>query len=120
MMTPLSVRAIVAPFLMLVIGTAVARGADREATRDTSSTLNTPPPKGAIILFDGSKQDAWLSQMDRQWERSDGPADWKVTREGWLEVIPGAGSLISKERFGNFKLHVEFRLPEGDINGGIF
>jgi hypothetical protein len=91
---------------------------------DTNSPFSdaepTAPPKGAIILFDGTNQDAWLSQANKKWEESDGPADWKITEDGALEVVPNAGSLISRERFGDFKLHFEFRLPEGDVNGGVF
>ena len=71
-------------------------------------------------MFDGSNQDAWLSQMDRRWEDSDGPADWKITSEGWLEVVPGAGSLITKQRWRDFQLHFEFCLPAGEQNGGVF
>lgn len=78
------------------------------------------PPPSAVILFDGSNQDAWLSQMDRKWEESDGPADWRITPEGWLEVVPGAGSLITKELWSDFHLHFEFRLPPSAVNGGVF
>lgn len=58
--------------------------------------------------------------MDRQWEQADGPADWQITPEGWLEAVPGAGSLISRERFRDFRMHLEFRLPEGNVNGGVY
>jgi hypothetical protein len=105
-------------FRLLVFVGVAAFGA--ELTADNDTTNNSTLPKGAIILFDGRNQDAWLSQMDRQWEKSDGPADWKVTPEGSLEVVPGAGSLITKQKFGDFKLHLEFRLPEGNVNGGAF
>ena len=72
------------------------------------------------MLFDGRNLDSWLSQKDRQWEESDGPADWKILKDGSLEVVPGTGSLISKKRFGDFKLHFEFRLPNEKTNGGVF
>lgn len=84
------------------------------AERSTSA-----PPQDAIILFDGSNQDAWLSQVYKKWEESDGPADWTIV-EGVLEVAPNAGSLITRQKFGDFTLHFEFRLPNGDINGGVF
>jgi len=97
---------------------SVASAADANAR--SSELKQTAPPKNAIILFDGTSQDAWLSQANKKWEESDGPADWKITEDGALEVVPNAGSLISRERFGDFNLHFEFRLPEGDINGGVF
>jgi hypothetical protein len=111
---------IVASLVILSFATGPTTAADATADKVKISTLKAPPPKGAIVLFDGSNQDAWVSQMDRQWEKSDGPADWKITPEGWLEVVPGAGSLISKQRFGDFQLHLEFCLPEGEVNGGVF
>jgi hypothetical protein len=72
------------------------------------------------VLFDGTKLDAWSSQKAKSWEEADGPADWKILEAGVLEVVPGAGSLITKQRFGDIKLHVEYRLPEPNTNGGVF
>ena len=90
-------------------------------TADSSSTASKAmPPRGAVVLFDGRNLDAWLSQKDRQWEDSDGPADWKILKDGSLEVVPGAGSLITKKRFSDFKLHFEFRLTNAKTNGGVF
>ena len=102
--------------LVFTIGTTSVFAENLTAT----SALGALPPAGAIGLFDGTNQDAWLSQMDRRWEESDGPADWKVTPEGWLEVVPGAGSLITKQRWRDFQLHYEFRLPPSEVNGGVF
>ena len=72
------------------------------------------------MLFDGGNLDAWVSQKDRQWEDSDGPADWKILKGGTLEVVPGTGSLITKKRFRDFKLHLEYRLTNEKTNGGVF
>ena len=94
----------------------VAIGAEPAAT----ATASTSPPKQAVILFDGSNLDAWSSQTNKKWEESDGKADWKITKDGALEVVPNAGSLISKQKFGDFEIHFEFRLPKGDVNGGVF
>ena len=55
-----------------------------------------------------------------KWEETDGPADWKILEDGSLEVVPGAGSLISKRRFGDCKLHLELRLLGEETNGGVF
>ena len=74
----------------------------------------------ATVLFDGRNQDAWQSQTNKKWVESDGAPDWTITASGELEVVPNAGSLISKQKFGDFKIHFEFRLPKGDINGGVF
>jgi hypothetical protein len=84
---------------------------------DTSVAVR--PPKDAITLFDGSNLDAWKSA-------SGGPAKWKVG-DGYFEVAPGTGSIVSKERFGDMQLHVEWASPKppGGVgqdrgNSGIF
>jgi hypothetical protein len=52
-----------------------------------------------------------------------GPPTWKV-HDGCLEVVPGAGSIVTRESFRDFQLHVEFRLPErpdpGHGNSGVY
>jgi hypothetical protein len=41
---------------------------------------------------------------------ADYSARWKIIN-GAMEVLPGSGSIISKEKFKDFDLHIEFRLP---------
>ena len=37
-------------------------------------------------------------------------AKWKII-DGVMEVLPGSGSLVTREKFGDFELHLEFRSP---------
>jgi len=68
-----------------------------------SPTLATEPPAGATILFDGSDFD--------EWEHEDGrPVRWNIVNNA-MEIVPGSGSLKTKTKFTNIKLHVEFRTP---------
>jgi hypothetical protein len=61
------------------------------------------PPSDAVILFDGSGLAAW--------QQGDGkPAAWKV-QDGYLEVSPGKGDLVTVEPFGDCQLHVEWATP---------
>jgi len=62
-----------------------------------------PPPSDAIVLFDGTNLDAWRS--------ADGsPARWRV-KNGYMEVLPGIGSLVTARGFGDVQLHVEWASP---------
>ena len=114
----ISVRSMSALALLLNVATAVA--AERTARIDRVPLTDSDPPKGAIVLFGGSNLDAWASQKDRKWVEADGPADWKIREDGSLEVVPGAGSLITRQKFGDFKLHLEYRLLGPPTNGGVF
>ena len=59
------------------------------------------PPEGAAVLFDGKDADAW--------QTTDGkPAPWKVV-DGALEAA--GADIVTKQRFDDFALHVEFRTP---------
>jgi len=56
------------------------------------------------VLFAGSNLDAWESA-------DSGPANWTV-RSGYVEVKPGAGSIRTKEKFGDVQLHLEWATPK--------
>jgi hypothetical protein len=69
-----------------------------------------PPPSDAIVLFDGSNQDQWVSTADR-----DQPADWDV-HDGIWTVKKASGNIETKKLFTNYQLHIEWRVPS-DIEG---
>lgn len=79
-----------------------------------------PPPKGALVLFDGKDLSGWITRDGK-------PAAWKA-ENGYMEVVPGKGDILTKEKFGpDFQLHVEFWLPlmpdkkdQARANSGIF
>jgi hypothetical protein len=63
-----------------------------------------PPPKGAIVLFDGKSLDGWVKRDGKTKPTA------KLLEGGILQVQ--GGDIITREKFaGNFKLHVEFRVP---------
>lgn len=64
------------------------------------------PPSDAIILFDGKDLSQWQNELKGKLL----PASWKV-ENGYMEVKPGTGTLVSKEKFGNAQYHVEWSAP---------
>jgi hypothetical protein len=77
-----------------------------------------PPPSDAVVLFDGKDLSKWKSDK--------GPAGWKV-ENGYMEVVKEAGSIFTKDEFGDFQLHLEFATPakvegnsQGRGNSGVY
>lgn len=71
-------------------------------------------PSDAIVLFDGKDLSHWT------------PAKWKV-ENGYMEVVPHAGDIATKEKFGDVQLHIEWATPaevkgnsQGRGNSGVF
>ncbi len=81
-----------------------------------SPTLGEKAPEGAVVLFDGSGFDAWQD-----------PTGWELLDDGVMMVTPKGSYLVSKQNFGDAKLHAEFRLPfqpkqrgQARGNSGVF
>jgi len=66
------------------------------------------PPSDAIVLFDGRDLSQWTSDKG-------GAPGWKVEAD-YMEVAGGAGSLLSKLRFGSAQIHIEWATPD-EIKG---
>ena len=64
------------------------------------------PPSDAIILFDGKDLSKWAHS--KQGQLTD--ATWPV-KEGYFETGAGSGSIVTREKFGDVQLHVEFATP---------
>lgn len=70
-------------------------------------------PSDAIILFDGTNLNQWVSQKD-----STKPAPWKIVDNDYMEIVNGTGGIQTKMQFGDCQLHVEWSAPDEVVNGG--
>jgi len=68
------------------------------------------PPSDAIVLFDGTDLSKWQTRGKGKEKDKILPAGWKVT-SGYMEVVPGSGSLFTKQEFGDCQIHVEWCAP---------
>lgn len=85
----------------------------------TAANTVTSAPSDAIILFDGKDLSQWQSA-------NGGPAEWNV-HNGVFTVDKKKGDIFTKQKFGDFQLHLEWCIPEtiqgesqGRGNSGIF
>jgi hypothetical protein len=74
----------------------------------TPGTSNSAAPSDAVVLFDGTNLDQWVSTKDKSL-----PADWPVA-DGVMTVKKTPGNNIETKRsFKNYQLHLEWRIPPG-------
>ncbi|MBC8109951.1 MAG: DUF1080 domain-containing protein, partial [Verrucomicrobia bacterium] len=115
----------------LIFSNAFAQEGDPKATevwepvpRVVTPTLNTqnpvPPPSDAVVLFNGKNLNAWQDKDGKA-------AQWLLSKDGSVTVVKSKGDIMTKQKFGDFQLHVEFRTPatvvsegQGRGNSGIF
>jgi len=89
-----------------------------------SPTMGAKPPKGAVVLFDGKDFKQWKRAKVRPGE--DDSVKWELVN-GAMRVKRGTGSIITRKKFKDVKLHIEFRTPfmptargQGRGNSGVY
>jgi hypothetical protein len=92
-------------------GTAKPRPADTEVWEPVppivaAGPTDAAPPADAIVLFNGRNLDEWVNTRDKS------PAGWTVA-DGILTVNKAnkSGNIETKRSFGNYQLHLEYRIP---------
>ena len=83
----------------------MSRPQPRVVTPGIASTHEKPgtPPSDAVVLFDGTDLSKWVGKKNQ-------PPTWKV-ENGYTEVVKKAGSIRTREEFGDCQLHVEWMAP---------
>ena len=90
----------------------------------TAGASNADAPSDAIVLFDGTNLDKWVSKtgdpldhllkerdLDQWLAQTKDPAKWAL-RDGYMEINKASGSIMTKEAFGDIQLHIEWAVPE--------
>jgi hypothetical protein len=81
-------------------------------TRAPSLRRTAPPAWGEpITLFGGKSLDGWQPV-------GGGESQWSAT-DGILKNAKRGANLVSVQKFDDFKLHLEFRVPKGE-NSGVY
>ena len=124
---------LLASFLAATVSTSAQQQSSEMKPQDTEVWSPVPavvtpgatdgaPPSDAIVLFDGSNENEWVSAQDGS------PAQWVVSG-GVLTVkkAPGVGNIQTKRAFKNYQLHIEWKIPadiagsgQGRGNSGVF
>jgi hypothetical protein len=120
---------------------AVATGAIAQAPNPTATPAPLPPPfpdprneprvvtpgksagdapSDALVLFDGRDLSQW-----RSGKKGGGEPGWQV-RDGYVEVVPKTGDIVTREEFGDCQIHLEWATPaevkgqgQGRGNSGV-
>src|SRR5687767_9174004 len=72
----------------------------------TPGKTSVDAPSDAVILFDGTNLNQWVSSGD-----TSATAQWTVA-DGIMTVKKDKGNIQTKQSFLDYQLHLEWRIPE--------
>jgi len=94
-----------------------AAGSQQAGSAGSAAPVNTLTPDeraaGWRLLFDGKTTAGW-----RGWKMDSLPSGWQVV-DGTLKRVKPAADIITKEKFKNFELSLEWNIAKNG-NSGIF
>ncbi len=122
----LAIACVIYAVPVLSYGTVIAN----EPQGPSNSTLGMVPPQEAVVLFDGANLDKWkpFSFQVINPKNDQKEIQWKLVDDGAMQIAfefegkKRKQFLCTKESFGDYRLHLEFRLPGdgGKGNSGLF
>ena len=81
---------------------------------DNSLLSEEEREEGFVSLFNGRDLDNW-------WSYKHGEESFRINEEGYIEWYQGgAGAIMTRERYDNFVLRLEYKIPDMDANSGVF
>jgi hypothetical protein len=94
---------------MVIEGTVTGMdGVDRKFTAERKVTWAEP-----IAVFNGKNLDGWKPLGDPA------KSGWKAIDGVMVNTKGGSANIVTTSKFRDFKLHVEFKVPEGG-NSGVY
>ncbi len=118
---------------LCILTVAFTFGQEKEPTEPEATEIYEPvppkvipgkdgaPPSDAIVLFDGSSLNGWISTTDST------AAKWTLNKDGSMTVKDKTGNIQTKQNFGSIQLHIEWKSPaqvngkgQSRANSGIF
>ena len=73
----------------------------------TPGATASAPPSDAVVLFNGKDLSRFAHSKGGQLL----DAQWAV-RDGYFDVVPKTGSIVTRDKFGDVQLHLEFAMPD--------
>jgi hypothetical protein len=118
----------VAAIVVLCVASVIAGCAHTvkvDRPMEVTGRINTaPPPRNALVLFDGSGFSHFTDQSggSPKWRIVDGVAEVvPQTAEDFPEGKPKKVGIQTKREFGDFQMHLEFLIPPGEQdNSGVY
>ena len=106
--------------LFLLVAIAICTLTVLNGCTETTGEVKPQAFDEKIVLFDGTDFSQWIHHDNKKIE-------WKIV-DGAMEIAPETGSIMTRQNFRDFKLHLEFNVPEtphdtkhqGRGNSGVY